>query len=58
MKTLKITFALVAVLLLTVSGVQSDAVVVNEDEPTFNQQPNTIDLLAHRKSKLKKMTQG
>ncbi|MFC0603118.1 hypothetical protein [Winogradskyella pulchriflava] len=56
MKTLKITLALVAVLLLTVSGVQSENVVV-DNEPTYkNYSPK--DLLAVDKKKLKVESQG
>lgn len=47
MKTLKITFLLLAVVLLTVSGQSSDTVVDN-NEPTFNTQKQ-YDLLAHAK---------
>lgn len=47
MKTLKITLALVAVLLLTLSGVKSDSNLVNEKNEI--QQPTKIDLLAHGK---------
>ena len=57
MKTLKITFALLAVLLLTVSGVQSETVVVNNDVPTYKEQ-NSYDLLAHDKTKIKIKTQA
>ena len=56
MKTLKITLALVAVALLTVSGVQSDK-VVNDNEPTYKSY-NTKDLLAVDKKKLKTHSQG
>ena len=56
MKTLKITFALIAVLLLTVSGIQSDKVVVN-DEPTYETKSN-FDLLATNKKRLDKPTNG
>lgn len=52
MKTLKITFALAAVLLLTVSGVQSDTVAVVDDEPTVKEY-TSYDLIAHRRSKAK-----
>lgn len=53
MKTLKITLALVAVLLLTVSGVQSKDVV--NDEPTYETKSN-FDLLATNKKKAAKPT--
>ncbi|NNE31567.1 MAG: hypothetical protein HKN40_04280 [Winogradskyella sp.] len=56
MKTLKITLMLVAVLFLTVSGVQSDN-VVNENEPTFKEY-NPTNLVAIDKKKLKLETQG
>ncbi|WP_179021725.1 hypothetical protein [Winogradskyella forsetii] len=57
MKTLKITFALVAVMLLTVSGVQSETNSVSENSEI--KQPTKIDLLAHgKKDKLKLPTQG
>jgi len=56
MKTLKITLALVAVLLLTVSGVKSDE-GINQNEPTVKEySPN--DLLAVDKKKLKLITHG
>ncbi|BAO75934.1 hypothetical protein [Winogradskyella sp. PG-2] len=57
MKTLKITLALVAVLVLTVSGVQSE----NTSDSAQNEinQPTKIDLLAHRgKTKMKIPTTG
>ncbi|SDG90248.1 hypothetical protein [Winogradskyella thalassocola] len=57
MKTLKITFALLAVLLLTVSGIQSENVAVNNEEPTYKEKPS-YDLLAHDKTKIKIKTQG
>ncbi|WP_299102233.1 hypothetical protein [uncultured Winogradskyella sp.] len=58
MKTLKITFALAAVLLLTVSGVQSDGVVATTAENDEIKQPTKIELLAHVKTKLKKPNNG
>ncbi|REE27682.1 hypothetical protein DFQ09_101517 [Winogradskyella pacifica] len=57
MKTLKITFALLAVLLLTVSGIQSDIVAVNDEEPTYKEK-TSYDLLAHDKTRIKLKTQG
>jgi hypothetical protein len=57
MKTLKITLALVAVLVLTVSGVQSEDVIV-DNEPTYKQNSTHINLLAHKKSKIKTPTNG
>ncbi len=54
MKTLKITLSLIAVLLLTVSGVKSED-VVNENEPTY-QTKTQNDIFAHNKTKLKKTT--
>lgn len=57
MKTLKITLTLVAVLLLTVSGVRSEEVVANQNNDIH--QPTKIDLLAHGKKKKSKVpTQG
>ncbi|WP_431133725.1 hypothetical protein [Psychroserpens mesophilus] len=47
MKTLKITFLLLAVVLLTVSGQSSDTVADN-NEPTYKTQKQ-YDLLAHAK---------
>lgn len=49
MKTLKITFLLLAVVLLTVSGQSSDT-VVDTDETTFKTQTQ-YDLLVHNKKK-------
>lgn len=57
MKTLKITLALAAVLLLTVSGVKSETLASNSDEPTYKEYSPT-DLLAIEKKKLKVETQG
>ncbi|WP_296380642.1 hypothetical protein [Winogradskyella sp.] len=56
MKTLKITLALVAVLLLTVSGVQSEDVVV-DNEPTYKTYDNN-NLIAHRRDKGKLKSNG
>ncbi|MDN3491269.1 hypothetical protein [Winogradskyella bathintestinalis] len=57
MKTLKITFALATLLLLTVSGVQSEPNLFLEKAEIS--QPTKIDLLAHgKKTKLKPPTQG
>ncbi|MGB3607427.1 MAG: hypothetical protein WA775_00460 [Psychroserpens sp.] len=56
MKTLKITFLLLAVLFLTVSGQSSDA-VVDVDQPTFKTQKQ-YDLMAHAKKKAKLEPQG
>ncbi len=55
MKTLKITLSLIAVLLLTVSGVTSEDVVTNE--PTYKEY-SPKDLLATDKKKLKLQGQG
>ncbi len=56
MKTLKITLSLIAVLLLTVSGVKSED-ITNQNEPTYKEySPN--DLLAVDKKKLKLQGQG
>lgn len=52
MKTLKITFALAAVLMLTVSGVKSEDVAQN-NEQTYKQKPTHINLVAHNKAKMK-----
>ena len=49
MKTLKITLALVAIAVLTVSGVQSEQVVAEINNNIH--QPTKIDLLAHGKKK-------
>lgn len=57
MKTLKITLALVAVLLLTVSGVQSEN-VTNDNEPTYKETKTTYDLTAHVKKKRSTQGQG
>ncbi|WP_299114566.1 hypothetical protein [uncultured Winogradskyella sp.] len=52
MKTLKITLALVAVLVLTVSGVQSDKIV--NDEPTYKEYtPQDLLVVNKKKAKLK-----
>ncbi|EDP71226.1 hypothetical protein FBALC1_02042 [Flavobacteriales bacterium ALC-1] len=56
MKTLKITLALVAVLVLTVSGVQSEEIIVTNNSDI--NQPSKIDLLAHGKKKVKLPSQG
>jgi len=57
MKTLKITLSLIAVLLLTVSGVKSEEVAVNDENPTYKTHSN-YDLIAHNKDKVKLKTQG
>ena len=57
MKTLKITLSLIAVLLLTVSGVKSDGVTVADEQPTYKEYSNQ-NLLAVQKKKLKLQTQG
>ena len=54
MKTFKITLALVAVLVLTVSGVQSDN-VTQVNKPTYETNSN-FDLLATNKKKAAKPT--
>ncbi|WP_157957211.1 hypothetical protein [Winogradskyella tangerina] len=56
MKTLKITLALVAIAMLTVSGVQSDKVVA-ENEPTYKE-VKSYDFVAHVRKKGKVQTQG
>lgn len=50
MKTLKITFLLLAVVLLTVSGQSSDT--VNADE-TYKANTTNVDLMAHTKARIK-----
>lgn len=57
MKTLKITFLLAAVVLLTVSGQSSDTVIEITDNNEFKQY-NKTDLLAHTKKGLKIPGQG
>lgn len=57
MKTLKITLALIGVLFLTVSGVQSED-VTNSNDPTINESSKAINLIAHKKEKIKRPTQG
>ena len=57
MKTLKFTLAIVAVLLLTVSGVQPETVVNNSDESTIQAKSN-FDLLATSKTKILKPRNG
>ncbi len=56
MKTLKITFLLLAVVLLTVSG-QSSETVVDNDEPTYNTEKQ-YDLMASLKKKRLKQSNG
>ncbi len=56
MKTLKITLALVAVAMLTVSGVQSEKAVA-DNEPTYKE-VKTYDFLAHVKKKKKLESNG
>lgn len=53
MKSLKITLALVAIAVLTVSGVQSDKVA--KDQPTYEAKSN-FDLLATNKKMKAKPT--
>ena len=57
MKTLKITLALVAIAMLTVSGVKSENVVVDNEQPTYKTHTN-YDLIAHNKKKGKIKGQG
>ena len=52
MKTLKITLILAAILLLTVSSLQSEKVII-DTELTCKEHSTHVDLLAHRKHKLK-----
>lgn len=56
MKTFKIIFLLLAVLLLTVSGQSSDA-VADSDGPTYKTQKQ-YDFLAHAKTKRIRAQQG
>ncbi len=56
MNTLKITFLLLAILLLAASGQSSD-VIVNSNETTYETQKQ-YDLLAHAKKKRKLQPQG
>lgn len=51
MKTLKITFALLAVLLLTVSGQSTDSISLNDNINSDSY--SKTDLLAHTKKELK-----
>jgi len=57
MKTLKITLALLAVLLLTISGMKPKDVVINPDKPSYKEY-SPKDLMAIDKKKLKLQTQG
>jgi len=57
MKAVKITLLLVAVLLLTVSGVQSDA-IAKEENPTYQKSKPNYNLLACDKKKIKVQSQG
>ncbi|WP_299225546.1 hypothetical protein [uncultured Psychroserpens sp.] len=50
MKTLKITFLLLAVVLLTISGQSSDSVEIVEVEKSDS---TNVNLMAHCKGKLK-----
>lgn len=53
MKTLKITLALIAILLLTVSGTKPEA-VSNNDEPNYKDyNNNSLVVIDRRKGKLK-----
>ncbi len=56
MRTMKITLALLAIVVLTVSGVQSNDIVNNE--PTIEKTSTNIDLLAHGKAEIKVPTRG
>lgn len=56
MKTLKITLALVAVLVLTVSGVQSETNLSSDQNEI--KQSTKIDLLAHTRKGAKLPTHG
>lgn len=50
MKTLKITFLLLAVVLLTVSGQSSDSV---KSDDNYKSNTTNVDLMAHTKAKIK-----
>ncbi|MFP4844899.1 hypothetical protein [Winogradskyella sp. PE311] len=56
MKTLKITLALVAVLVLTISGVQSDNIVNTDENPTYETYDNNV--IAHKRGKAKLQPAG
>jgi hypothetical protein len=57
MKTLKITLCLVAVAVLTVSGItQRDSNIDNE--PTYKERSTDYKLITHKKDKLKSPTQA
>ena len=58
MRVLKITFLLLAVLFLTVSGQSSDVVVENTDEQTTYKAYKQYDLIAHAKKKRAVDTNG
>ena len=51
MKTLKITFLLLAILLLTVSG-QSNDTLKNDEANTYKQSESHYYLLAHERDKV------
>lgn len=51
MKTLKITFLLLAILLLTVSGQSSDT-LKNDQADTYKKSETTYYLLAHSKERV------
>jgi hypothetical protein len=56
MKTLKITFLALAVVLLTVSVISTNS--VNQTDETTVKPPAKIDLLAHKKKEMKKPEVG
>lgn len=56
MKTLKITFLLLAVLVLTLSGTSTDQ--ATNDEVNVKQNSVDLNLLAHNKMKTKLVPQG
>ncbi len=58
MKALKITLAIMAIALLTVSGVQSDEIVAQENKIEKEKSHTTYDLLAHTRKKGAKVTNG
>jgi hypothetical protein len=56
MKTLKITFLALAVVLLTVSVISANS--VNQTDEATVKSPTKIDLLAHKKKEMKMPTEG
>lgn len=56
MRTLKITLALAAIVMLTVSGLQSED--VNKMEPNYEKTSTNYDLFAHGKTKYRVPSNG